>query len=80
MNADIGNQMATILLTSVLAPLAMYTAIQTNQLHNKPLTKACEKGKEVFATANDAAAGPDPKVPLAKARYAKMILPRKLPM
>lgn len=80
MNAEIGNQMATILLTRVLAPLAIYTAIQTNQLHSKPLTKACEKGREVLATASDTAAGPDPKVPLANARYAKMILPRKLPI
>jgi len=37
-------------------------------------------GREVFATARYDAADPDPKVPLAKAKYARIILPMKFPI
>ena len=39
-NDDIGNQIASILPGAELHPLAIYTAIDTNQLHNIPRMSA----------------------------------------
>ena len=74
-----GNHTAVIFPGIELHPDAIYTPIQTNQLHNRPRTKATSKGRFDFAVAIAAAAGPFANVPLLKAKYAKNKLPTKLP-
>ena len=65
-----GNHTAVIFPIIDKHPDAIYTAMQTSQLHRMPRMKATDHGKEHFAVAMATLAGPAANVPLCQANHA----------
>mmetsp|Transcript_22570 Transcript_22570/g.51015 ORF Transcript_22570/g.51015 Transcript_22570/m.51015 type:complete len:390 (+) Transcript_22570:208-1377(+) len=78
-NAEMQNQMETILPATSFEKEARYTAMHTSQLHRMPRTNAAEKERDVLATATGTEAPPPTRVPPTKTREARSSEPTRLP-